>query len=71
MSGFPEALRRVEEAIRHAVAAGKLRLYVRQHGGRGLDGLLKLADRHSRLAASALKSESSAVSKRPGNDGDI
>lgn len=45
----------IETAIRHAVQAGRLREYVREHGEAGLGGLLRLADRNSRLATAALE----------------
>lgn len=44
----------IETAIRHAVQAGRLRDYVRNNGEAGLGGLLRLADRNSRLATAAL-----------------
>lgn len=44
----------IERAIFHAVEAGKLRDYVSEHGEAGLGGLLRLADRHGRLATDAL-----------------
>jgi hypothetical protein len=57
----------IVEAIRHGAEAGKLRQYVRQHGGcdpvtgaplrhgeTGLGGLIRLADRHGGLASAAL-----------------
>ena len=44
----------IERAIRHGVEAGKLRSFVREHGEEGLGGLLRLADRHDRLATEAL-----------------
>ena len=43
----------IEQAIRHAAEAGKLRAYVRKNGA-GLRGLERLADRHSGAAATAL-----------------
>lgn len=45
----------IEQAIRHAVEAGKLRAFVREHGQSRLGGLLKLSERHSRLATAALE----------------
>lgn len=45
----------IETAIRHAVQAGRLREYVREHGEAGLGGLLRLSERHSRLATAALE----------------
>lgn len=44
----------IKTALRHAVEAGKLRAYVRAHGGAGLAGLTRLADRHSAAATAAL-----------------
>jgi hypothetical protein len=45
----------IERAIIAAAEAGKLRKYVRQHGGTGLAGLIRLADRHTAAATAALK----------------
>lgn len=45
----------IETAIRHAVQAGRLRDYVRNNGEAGLGGLLRLSERHSRLATAALE----------------
>jgi hypothetical protein len=47
-------------AIRHAVEAGKLRTYVREHGIDGLAGFVRLADRHSRASAAALEATAGA-----------
>jgi hypothetical protein len=45
----------IYDAIRSAAEAGKLRAYVRQHGGTGLAGLIRLADRHSAASKAALE----------------
>jgi hypothetical protein len=43
----------ITQAIRHAAEAGKLRAFVRKNGS-GLQGLERLADRHSSAATTAL-----------------
>ena len=47
-------LQTTSEAIQYAVAAGRLRAAIREHGG-GLRGLKRLADAYSRSAAERLE----------------
>lgn len=47
MYGRPEP---VDEMIRHAIEAGRLRTFVRENGP-GLQGLERLAERYSQMAA--------------------
>ncbi len=47
-------LKAIAEAIRHGAEAGKLRAFVRKNGETGLAGLVRLADRHSELARTAM-----------------
>lgn len=44
----------IEAAIMHAAQAGKLRAYVRKSGSGGLNGLVRLAERHSAISAKNL-----------------
>lgn len=44
---------RIGRAIMHGAVAGKLRAFVRENGD-GLQGLARLADRHSELAKAEL-----------------
>lgn len=45
----------IERAIIQGARAGKLREYIRKHGEAGLGGLVRLADRHSRLSTTSLE----------------
>jgi hypothetical protein len=66
----------IEQAIRAGAEAGKLREYVRQHGGTGLAGLIRLADRHSAASTAALHKVAGeggdyAPSRRPRTTGEV
>lgn len=58
----------IENAIRHAVLAGKLRSYVRRKGETGLAGLLRLADRHSAISRDRLASATGDGERTPAPD---
>ncbi len=57
-------LKAIDQAISYAVAAGRLRTAIREHGS-GLRGLERLADRYSDSSAEALDGVGEGRAKAP------
>lgn len=59
-----EGLKAIGEALNYAIAAGRLRVAIREHGT-GLRGLERLADRYSETAADMLGAHYGRSEVRP------